>query len=336
MIRKLSVFILIVILLVFGTGCGNDSKSSKESKSSEKWSFELSDQGLKSARSQFKTKIVDTSFVPDGKPAVPPTNIFSLVHYPAKDGKMAAYLTPDPKDGKKHPAVIWIHGGYGGIGEWFWEPQTQDNDQSGKALRDAGIITMVPSFRGENDNPGNYEMFYGELDDLESAYEYLSSLPYVDSSRIYLMGHSTGGTTVLLGNEYSNKFRAAFSLGGVPDLKLRIKAGKMMVAIPFDQTNVQEFRLRSPRTFLTSIQSPTFYFEGERAYWPEFDELNKIARAQNIPFNSYKIKSGGDHFNIIHPVTLLVAKKILADTNEKVNIQFSKEDIQWIENNIYK
>ena len=66
------------------------------------------------------------------------------------------------------------------------------------------------------------------------------------------------------------------------------------------------------------------------------DELNKIARAQNIPFNSYKIKSGGDHFNIIHPVTLLVAKKILADTNEKVNIQFSKEDIQWIENNIYK
>ena len=58
-----------------------------------------------------------------------------------------------------------------------------------------------------------------------------------------------------------------------------------------------------------------------------------------VPFlivNSYKIKSGGDHFNIIHPVTLLVAKKILADTNEKVNIQFSKEDIQWIENNIYK
>ena len=156
MIRKLSVFILIVILLVFGTGCGNDSKSSKESKSSEKWSFELSDQGLKSARSQFKTKIVDTSFVPDGKPAVPPTNIFSLVHYPAKDGKMAAYLTSDPKDGKKHPAVIWIHGGYGGIGEWFWEPQTQDNDQSGKALRDAGIVMMILSFRGDNDNPGNY------------------------------------------------------------------------------------------------------------------------------------------------------------------------------------
>ena len=51
---------------------------------------------------------------------------------------------------------------------------------------------MIPSFRGENTNPGRYEMFYGELEDLDSAREYLSVIYYVDPKRIYVVGHSTG------------------------------------------------------------------------------------------------------------------------------------------------
>ena len=210
-----------------------------------------------------------------------------------------------------------------------------ENDQTGKAFREAGIIMMIPSFRGENANPGQYEMFYGEINDLESAREYLAKMPYVDPARIYVAGHSTGGTKVLLGNEFSNGFRAAFSLGGIPDLKLRIEGGSMMVAVPFNQSNPEEFRLRSPRTFITSLHSPTFYFEGEESYWPEFDEVQKIADKNKIPFYSYMIK-GGDHFNIIVPVTNLIAKKILEDTGQEVNIKFDKADINWIESNIAK
>lgn len=302
----------------------------------KKWSFQLADQNLKTAHENFTTKIVDTSFIPDGEPDIPPKGVFDLVYYPAKDGNMAAYVTGDPKDGQRHPAIIWIHGGYGGIGDWFWEPQPVGNDQSGKAFRDEGIVMMIPSFRGENANPGNYEMFYGEVDDLENARRYLASLPYVDSRRIYLIGHSTGGTMVLLGNEYSTGFRAAFSLGGVPDLKLRTEAGGMSVAIPFDQKNPKEFELRSPRKFIGSLQSPTFYFEGERYYWPEFDEMQEIAKEKKIPFYAYEIKNGGDHFNILYPTTKLIAKKIIADGDEKTNIRFTREDIQWIERNIRK
>ena len=33
-------------------------------------------------------------------------------------GDNAAYLTPDPKDGAKHPAIVWITGGdYSTIGD---------------------------------------------------------------------------------------------------------------------------------------------------------------------------------------------------------------------------
>jgi len=41
--------------------------------------------------------------------------------------------------------------------------------------------------------------------------------PYVDSNRIYLVGHSTGGTKALLLSEYSKGFRAVFAIGTLPD-----------------------------------------------------------------------------------------------------------------------
>ena len=337
---KTVTFLLILGIAILLTSCGK-SKISQEEKSDQtadiKASFEISKEDLATARSKFQTEIVDTSFQGDGEPITPPKKIFSLVKYPAKDGDMAAFLSPDPKDGKKHPAVIWLNGGYGGIGsdDFFWSEQPMENDQTGKAFREAGIIMMIPSFRGENANPGQYEMFYGEINDLESAREYLAKMPYVDPERIYVAGHSTGGTRVLLGNEFSKGFRAAFSLGGIPDLKLRIEGGSMMVAVPFNQSNPEEFRLRSPRTFITSLHSPTFYFEGEQDYWPEFNEIQKIADKNNIPFHSYVIK-GADHFNIIVPVTNLIAKKILEDTGQEVNIKFGNEDISWIENNVVR
>ena len=33
------------------------------------------------------------------------------MQYDSPVGKLAAYLSPDPNDGKRHPAIIWITGG---------------------------------------------------------------------------------------------------------------------------------------------------------------------------------------------------------------------------------
>lgn len=336
--KKYLVFILIILgtfILSCGSGGDKNEQGAEEKKEEKpKYSFELSDEDLATAHSKFTTEIVDTSFQGDGKPQTPPKDQFLLVNYTAKDGDMDAFLTPDPKDGKKHPAVIWLIGGYGGIGndDYFWADQPAENDQSGRAFRDAGIVMMVPSFRGENANPGIYDMFYGEIEDLESAREYLSKISYVDPDRIYVVGHSTGGTRALLGNEYSKGFRAAFSLGGIPDLELRLK-GTMRVAIPFNTKNPEELKVRSPRTYMKSLQSPTFYFEGQYDYWTEFDEMKKIAKDNNIPLYIYDIK-GGDHFTIITPVTKMIAEKILGDTGEKINITFTKEDIAKLESSL--
>ena len=327
---KSPLWLLLASLLTLSACQPSDNNGSTEKTStSEQKTGEVT---LTAARAGFQTKIVDTSFKGDGTPATPPKKIFNLIRYPAKDGDMAAYVTPDPKDGKKHPAVIWLIGGYGGIGndDFFWQDHPRENDQSGGAFRKAGIVMMTPSFRAENDNPGHYEMFYGELDDLESARAWLAKQPYVDPQRIYVVGHSTGGTRALLASELSDKYRAVFSLGGIPDLKKRIDGGSMMVAIPFDQSNPQEFKLRSPGFFISSITRPTFYFEGEEAYWDEFDVIRQDAQQQKIPLQVYKL-AGGDHFSIIAPVTELIAKKILADNGPQSNIAFSEADINGVE-----
>lgn len=288
----------------------------------------VTQKSLRESRNDFTTKIVAESFTDSGRIIAPPENVFVLTKYPTKLGDMSTYVTPDPRDGKRHPAVIWIPGGYGGLSDsedFFWRDHDRDNDQSAAAFRKAGLVVMIPSFRGEDKNPGRYEMFYGELDDIESAFDWLSKQSYVDPKRIYLAGHSTGGTRVLLASEYSKKFRAYFSIGGVPDLKARIDLGNMPVIIPFQQTS-REYQLRSPARFIRSIKKPTWYFEGEESYWDAFDDFEKIARKENIPLAIRKIKNG-DHFNIIAPLTEVIAKKILADVGPETNIRFSDHDI---------
>ena len=291
----------------------------------------LSSISLREARAGFTTKLVKPEIY-DQAPLTPPEDIFSLVYYPAKDGEMSTYLTPDPKDGKKHPAVIWISGGFGGQGDDFWSPAPKYNDQTGSAFRKAGLILMLPNFRGENGNPGIDELFYGEIDDLEKARQFLASQSYVDPNRIYLAGHSTGGTRVLLASELITGFRAIFSLGGVSDIKTWV--GDNVDFLPFDTSDPQEFKLRSPGYFIESIKTPTFYFEGEEYYNKNFDTLATIAKNKNIPLYSNMIK-GGNHFNIIYPITELISQKIINDTGEKTNITFTQEDILKIEQSLY-
>lgn len=282
---------------------------------------------LPTARQGFVTQLCPNSFTPDGPAPVPPKGLFNLVRYSAPVGRLAAYVTPDPGDGKRHPAVLWAHGGFGGIGSWFWEPATPDNDQTARAFREAGLVLMCPSFRGENDNPGSFELFYGEVDDLLAAREYLARLPYVDSRRIYVAGHSSGGTLTLLAAESTDRFRAAFSFGGAPDVAHVVGNGRGYGNTPYDCRNERESYLRSPTHFVRTIKCPTFYFEGgDSAYVRDALRMNTMAKVAEVPFTAY-IVQGADHFSILAPITALVAQRIQQDTGPRCDILITNDDI---------
>ena len=98
-----------------------------------------------------------------------------------------------------------------------WEPAERSNDQSAAALRPSGLVLMVPALRGASGNPGTPECFLGEVDDILAARAHLAQRADVDPARIYLGGHSTGGTLVLLAAASTDQFRAVFALGPVAD-----------------------------------------------------------------------------------------------------------------------
>jgi poly(3-hydroxybutyrate) depolymerase len=293
----------------------------------------LDQRTLGEARSAFQTT------AHDGRPAkgfsgaaapVPPPQVFSRIDVKGSQGKLTAYVTPDPRDGKKHPAVIWAHGGFGDIGSEFWDPAPRSNDQSARAFRDAGIVLAVGSWRAENDNPGDYQLYYGEVDDYLALRDHVATLPYVDPDRIYLAGHSAGGTLVLLASELSSHFRAAFSIGGIPALVSKDLYDRYG-GVPFDWGNDDERHLRSAAPFVRSIQRPVFYFEGAgtsapgSAQWME-DQAAKL----NVPFHAY-VARYANHFTILAPLTELIAQKILADTGPTTNISFTQREIDGLE-----
>jgi len=277
---------------------------------------------LMAARSGFKTSLVPSRLGADGAAAKPPAKLYTLVRYPAPAGELASYLSPDPHDGKKHPAVVWLHGGWGGIDSWLWDRGA--DSQAPYAFRDANFVVMMPSRRGENDNPGKMEFFYGEVDDTLAAIDYLAALPYVDAQRIYVAGHSTGGTLAILTAMASAKPRAVFSFGGRLDMQTYAAQRAKQNMLPFDQRNKEEVRLRNPLEFAGSLKTPLYFFEGESgATEPqELQAMASKATAFGKPFHGYLIK-GADHFTALQPLLEWLSQQLQRDAGSVASTTFT-------------
>jgi hypothetical protein len=270
-------------------------------------------------RREFTTKLLRQERIGESVPE-PPAGLFQIEHYPAPAGPLAAYVSPPPGDGLRRPAMIWIFGGFSNsIGQTAWEPATPDNDQSARAFREAGLVMMYPSLRGGNMNPGWLEGFYGEVDDVLAAADYLAAKDYVDPECIYLGGHSTGGTLVLLVAAASNRFRAVFAFGPVDNV-----GGYGSDVLPFNTWDRRELQLRSPIQWLHAMHGPVFVFEGSDG---NISCLRAMRRAAQNPQLQFFEARRADHFNILAPVTRLIAQKIQQDTGPACNLQFAPEEI---------
>ena len=274
------------------------------------------------AREVFETTLIRQNtndyYIPD-----PPEGVFDLIYYKSTVGELAAYISCDPNDSREHPLIIWVAGGWSGaVSSLPWSYPEWENDQTGSAFRENGILVMYPSFRGANGNPGYHESMYGEIDDIAAAYEYAASLPYVDSGRIYLGGHSTGGTQSLLTAAYTDKFRAVFSFGPVDDIQYH-----RQTEFTFDIKDIEECKMRSPIVWLKDINTRTFIFEGKKGNSTRLRSIERNS-GDNPNIHCYIVK-GADHFDILAPITQLLAEKIKNDTTyEDCSITITMEEIE--------
>lgn len=300
-------YCLLLLLAGVVAGCGSKPSSSDAAAQSKT---------LAEAREGFVTNIIreDES---TGPPETPTGDAFELIKYTSEVGPLAAYVTKDPGDGKKHPAIVWITGGdCNTIGD-VWSSMPRDNDQSASAFREAGIVMMFPSQRGGNDNPGKREGFLGEVDDILAATDYLAALPYVDPTQSYLGGHSTGGTMAMLVGETTDRYRAVIALG--PVASPTQYGGEFLFC---DPKNEQEVSLRTPLLWMKDVKSPMFVIEGaDQGNWDgSIEVMAENNKNSNIRFFAVP---GHDHFTVIAPVVELVAGQIV-----KGNVEITEEMVQ--------
>jgi acetyl esterase/lipase len=262
-------------------------------------------QGFAFARSKFQTTVAVTGTDSPPLPS-PPANLFVRTSYKSGQNTLPAFISPDTKTKQKHPAIIWITGGDSNSLSDFWTPGNDNDDQSARAFREAGIVMMFPVLRGGNGNAAGKEYFYGEVDDIIAAADHLAAQPHVDPAQIYLGGHSTGGTLVLLAAEASNRFARVFAFGPVASVS---SYGSNLVPVKFRDLDAKELRLRSPIHWLNSITKPTYIIEGTQGSG-NIEDLNKICKQSTNPLLQCIPAEGYDHYSVLPAVSRVIAARL--------------------------
>ncbi|MDO1581412.1 alpha/beta hydrolase family protein [Rhizobium oryzicola] len=205
------------------------------------------------ARRSFRTKLIQKGPAPDDyKPLGDAPGARKVLYPGGPNGSIGliAWISDNQVPTEKKPAVLFLHGG-NSTGEGHWLLM--------KSYVDAGYVAMLPSMRGENGQPGNFSGFYDEVDDVLSAAHYLSEQPGVDKSRVFLAGHSVGGTLALL-SAMAHPFRAAVAMAGNPDAWRFFS--RFSQDIRFDVSDPQEFVMRSAGCFAPSLKCPMLMTRG--------------------------------------------------------------------------
>lgn len=206
---------------------------------------------------------------------------FKLVNFHSDSLKLKGLLNTKNIDVvTKKPVIVYLHGGFA---------LSYNELEKTNRFTDAGYITFAPTYRGENGNPGFFELFMGEVKDVKAAINWISKQPYIDSDNIYVFGWSVGGGISLnlsLHNDIPIKISG--SSAGIYDYDL-IKAWATedeMIIFPYDYNNTLENYFRLPIYNLKNMIRPHYTYIGEE---DDYAFYKNIADSL-YPDNYYQLK----------------------------------------------
>jgi dipeptidyl aminopeptidase/acylaminoacyl peptidase len=243
---------------------------------------------LATARSTFTTKLRVNGRAPQRYQNDRPPVGVKQVEFTSGQLRLRGWLSADPGEGRKRPAVVYLHGGWAfGLGDW----------EDAAPFAEAGFVLFMPMLRAENGNPGIYESFLGEVDDAIAAGRYVASLPYVDDRNVFVAGHSVGAVLTCLTAMMPSPYKAAAALDGYVDMESWAELSPP-AHVPYDRNNRDEIRVRNPMTFIGSLRCPLTLYAGRACL-----EVNKpfAARARQLGKDCELVVVPGDHLAMVAP-----------------------------------
>ncbi len=280
----MKLFITTAILIIILTGC-IDKNSKKE----------LGQENYLKQWEKFETNLIkrEKSFQ-DYEAFELTHNEISAITYKSDSFELKGLLNKKNIDSlKKKPVIVYFHGGFA---------LSYREMEHAKPFTDKGYIVFAPSFRGENGNPGYFELFMGEVKDAKAAINWISNQSFVDKDNIYIFGWSVGGGISLnlsLHEDIPIKFGG--SSAGIYDYDL-IKSWATeddMIIFPYDFTNKVENYFRLPFYNLQNMVRPHFAYVGEE---DEFDIVqvlkDSLYSESNIKMELIKVK--GNHVSSLN------------------------------------
>lgn len=233
------------------------------------------------------------------------------IQYESDGRKLNALLfTGNIDSTKRKPAIIYLHGG--------WSLGENDIMACSDFIAE-DFIAFAPSYRGESGNPGNYEQCMGEIEDAKAAIRWFARQPYIDSTRIYVIGHSAGGIVSLALSLHPNlPIKMGASISGMysPEEMQTFNA-------PYDINDKNESEIRSPLCYLKQMLRKHIVYVGT-------EDIQTVGMAKNVKkWYGEDIKLtmkevSGNHFTCVEPAM----NAFLDDVKREWNKQEDKTKVQ--------
>jgi dipeptidyl aminopeptidase/acylaminoacyl peptidase len=202
-----------------------------------------------------------------------------------------AYLQM-PRGDEPFPAVIFIHGGYGGNPEYT---RALLEWNVAKLLLQEGFVVVSTDYR--------HDLHGKDIDDIVAAFEYVSDLPYVEGDRVAYFGDSHGSYLAMMAAIRIKPF-AIIHGWGVTDMAEWFEYIKNS-EIPVYQTIVEDlrkslggepqdvpevYRQVSPVTQIDRIKCPVLILHGEEDEDVPVAQAYKLADALKEAAKEYELR----------------------------------------------
>jgi dipeptidyl aminopeptidase/acylaminoacyl peptidase len=242
-------------------------------------------------------QLVPSDF-PGAKLVTPQQVIFSAADGMKIHGQL--FLPASTKDGKRHPALVFFHGGSRRqmLLGWHYMDYYSNAYGMNQYLASLGYIVLSVNYRSGIGYGLDFReaLNYGaagasEFNDVQGAGLYLRGRPDVDGAKIGVWGGSYGGyLTALALARASDMFAAGVDFHGVHDWNLELQNWQPKYNPDSDQQAARLAWESSPLSSVKTWRSPVLLIQGDDDRNVQFSQTVRLAaalRAQGTPFEEH-------------------------------------------------